>query len=102
ALLLSESGLDAREQLRDLGIGYVVLNETAPGRNPRRPRRHGLTSGKDLTQPWKPGLNDRRGHQNGWPPRSMCSAQSQSTASREGLAFALDAESYIAFFTYQL
>ncbi|GAA1409167.1 integral membrane regulatory protein [Glutamicibacter uratoxydans] len=26
AMLLSESGLDAREQLRDLGIGYVVLN----------------------------------------------------------------------------
>ncbi|MHA7226772.1 glycosyltransferase family 2 protein [Glutamicibacter soli] len=28
AMLLSESGLDAREQLRDLGVGYVVLNET--------------------------------------------------------------------------
>ena len=28
AMLLSESGLDARQSLRDLGIGYVVLNET--------------------------------------------------------------------------
>ncbi len=26
AMLLSESGLDAREELRDLGVGYVVLN----------------------------------------------------------------------------
>ncbi len=28
AMLLSESGLDSRESLRDLGVGYVVLNET--------------------------------------------------------------------------
>lgn len=28
AMLLSESALDSRESLRDLGIGYVVLNET--------------------------------------------------------------------------
>jgi hypothetical protein len=28
AMLLSESALDSREALRDLGVGFVVLNET--------------------------------------------------------------------------
>ncbi|MCZ4148557.1 hypothetical protein BZG21_29325, partial [Escherichia coli] len=28
AMLLSESALDSRESLRDLGVGFVVLNET--------------------------------------------------------------------------